>query len=641
MTRSKTSEESTAPVSSGAAKRDYGTDPRSVSPGQVAQGRDSVLARALLLTSLMTVACVPLILVLPAIPTQQARLIYAAACGIGAIGQLVAYWLVRRGKPRVGVYATVAVYGVLPLVTVYASDTLTPMLLFPILGGAICGIFLTAREVAWVFVALAAAMAAVATAHGFDVATVAEALFLVIGSGAVTSMGALLHHRDLDRIGQLAVDMQHQAHHDYLTGLPNRAAALEVLARACARAQRRGTDLCLAYLDLSEFKGINDIYGHEVGDRLLVEVGRRMVDSLRAGDFVGRLGGDEFVIVAEDLADRDAAVRLIERLLEAINEPFAGPGYLLVPKASAGVVFARDCETAPLELIGEADYALYQAKRNGAQMVVYNDDHAAQQTSRKDIELALKATLERDGDELRVRYQPIIDAASGELVSVEALLWWERPGVGPVYPNDFIPVAEESGLIMDIDFWVMRKAFCQMAEWSDQHGLDDLCISVNVSGRHLLSDGLYEHVEQALAESGIRPDRVVLEITETVLAMDLVRAGERLQRVRKLGVRCSIDDFGTGYTSIAYLRQLPVDEIKIDRSLVAGIMEPGGSEFIELVDQISKHMSARTVAEGVETDEQWERLVQLGCTHLQGYQIGRPTDPQKLIEWALARRSSD
>lgn len=434
---------------------------------------------------------------------------------------------------------------------------------------------------------------------------------------------------------RLQLKLAHQATHDTLTGIPNRAAALQTLTAATARANRSSRLLGVVFVDLDDFKRINDTFGHPVGDEVLRKVSKRLATIVRGGDFVGRLGGDEFVVIAEDLAGEGAALALVNRLLSTFNKPLPLKGLTLSVGASAGVALSSGGQEKPLELLRKADFALYRAKQDDElRSSIYDDALEKELLNKADIEKNLEATLARGGDELRLRYQPIVNSASGRLMAVEALICWARPGHGVLPPDSFIPIAEQTDLIIEIDQWVMKEAARQLADWSARPGgLTDIAISINISGRHVLNAGFIGHVEETLAMTRLDPRRISLEITETVLVSDLDRAASQLEAVRKLGVRVSIDDFGTGYSSIAHLRSLPIDEIKIDRSLTAGFAEAGNHSLCKLVGDIAQHLGVRTVAEGVENETQLAILSDLGCTALQGFYFSRPLSPDALVAW--------
>jgi diguanylate cyclase (GGDEF)-like protein len=435
--------------------------------------------------------------------------------------------------------------------------------------------------------------------------------------------------------------LAHQATHDSLTRIPNRAAALDTLAGAAARAKRSGRPLCVAFLDLNGFKRVNDTLGHQVGDHVLRKTSKRLAQLVRGGDFVARLGGDEFVIIAEDLADDADAKALVDRVVSGLGKPLSVAGQTLSVQAAAGIVVSRGEEDKPLELLRKADFALYQAKQDEhANSRIYDEALESQLLNEADIVHGLQAALVAGGDELFLCYQPIVSSQSGRLVAVEALIRWNRPGQGIVPPVSFIPIAEQSDLIVEVDRWVLHEATRQLAQWSVLPELAGIAVSLNISGRHLLNAGLVGHVEEALADSGLAPERLMLEITETVLVSDLEPAAAQLDALRGLGVRIAIDDFGTGYSSIAHLRGLPIDEIKIDRSLIAEIASPNNRSLLQLVGDIAQNLGAQTVAEGVEREDQLAVVRDLDCTAVQGFYFSKPLLPDALLAWATEQNDS-
>jgi EAL domain-containing protein (putative c-di-GMP-specific phosphodiesterase class I) len=302
--------------------------------------------------------------------------------------------------------------------------------------------------------------------------------------------------------------------------------------------------------------------------------------------------------------------------------------------ACVGIAFALDgAADDPSQLLARADLAVYRAKHSGTSRVeIYDESMQRALLERAEIEQDLHGALDVGGDGLFLHYQPVIDAASGELTSVEALIRWNRAGHGICQPNDFIPAAEASDLIIRLDCWVIDQALAQLGEWS-RSGLGELSVAVNISGRHLLSGTLTEHVEAALTTSRIEPGRLILELTETVLLADLPTVAVEMERLRGLGIRVAIDDFGTGYTSLAHLQHLTVDEIKIDRSFIQQL--PGGrdSSLVRMVTELGHHLGVQIVAEGVETDDQLAALREVGCDSLQGFLIGRPLTVESLAAW--------
>ncbi len=434
----------------------------------------------------------------------------------------------------------------------------------------------------------------------------------------------------------------HQATHDALTGLHNRAAAIEFLDQALARASRSSEPIAVLFVDLDDFKRANDTHGHAVGDAILREIAHRMSDAARRGDFLARLGGDEFVVIAESIGDGSEATAIAARLVEAAGEPVEVRGVRVSVGACVGIAFALDgAADDPSQLLARADLAVYRAKHSGNSRVeIYDESMQRALLERAEIEQDLHGALDLAGDGLFLHYQPVIDATSGELTSVEALVRWNRPGHGVCQPNDFIPAAEASDLIIRLDCWVIGTALSQLDRWR-RSGLGELSVAVNISGRHLLSRTLIDHVTSALATHRIEPNRLILELTETVLLADLPTVAVEMERLRSLGIRVAIDDFGTGYTSLAHLQHLTVDEIKIDRSFIQQL--PGGrdSSLVRMVTELGHHLGVQIVAEGVETDDQVAALREVGCDSLQGFLIGRPLTVENLAAWRADHASGD
>ena len=427
--------------------------------------------------------------------------------------------------------------------------------------------------------------------------------------------------------------LAHQATHDALTGLHNRAAVNEFLEQALARCGRSGQPLAVLFIDLDDFKRANDTHGHAVGDAILKQIALRMTQTARRGDFLARLGGDEFLVIAEGIGDGAEASAIGARLVAAASQPIDVDDLRVSVSACVGITFALDAAAEePSQLLARADLAVYRAKRAGhAHVEVYDESMQQALIARAQLEQALHATLDRGGEDLFLQYQPVIDATSNKLSCVEALVRWNRAGK-PCQPDEFIPIAEQSDLIIRLDCWVLATALAQQQRWRHS-GLGDFSIAVNISGRHLLSGQLTDHVTEALTASQVKPTQLILELTETVLLTDLPTVALEMQRLRSLGIRMSIDDFGTGYTSLAHLQHLTVDEIKIDRSFVQQLPDGRDSSLVRMVTELAHHLGVSIVAEGVETDEQLTALHEIGCDSLQGFLIGRPLTVQQLTTW--------
>jgi diguanylate cyclase (GGDEF)-like protein/PAS domain S-box-containing protein len=418
--------------------------------------------------------------------------------------------------------------------------------------------------------------------------------------------------------------LAHQAFHDALTGLPNRALLVNRIEHALERARRSGDDVALLFLDLDDFKTINDSLGHAAGDELLVEIAARLQETLRSADTAARLGGDEFALLLEDTKGIAGATIAAERLIEAVARPIQLGSTEVLGRASIGIVFGTPGETAG-DLLRNADVAMYRAKSAGGNRfeIFAPEMHEAALTR-----LELKADLERAfaADELDLHYQPLIDLATGRIVSFEALLRWRHPLRGFVPPVEFIPLAEETGLINDIGRWALERACRQTRAWQAfVPGNADLTINVNLSARQILQPHFREEVAHALSAAGLRPEQLVLEITEGTLLEDVDGVSARLTDLRATGIRIAIDDFGTGFSSLGYLQRFPADELKIAREFVDDVArDPRRARLVEAIVVLAHSLEMTTVAEGIEEAEQRQRLFELGCRVGQGYLFSRP-----------------
>ncbi len=445
---------------------------------------------------------------------------------------------------------------------------------------------------------------------------------------------------------QLQQRLVHQATHDALTGLANRAELVSTLTKAHQHHRRAGDEggqVAVVFIDLDGFKQVNDRYGHAVGDELLRVVARRMQSEVRRDVLVARLGGDEFVMVVPEVTDWHEPVALARRLVRAVAEPVEVEGHWVRVGASAGVALsgtAQGTDHDPLDLLRCADLAVYTAKqRTGDPVAVYDDEMDQMVVDQADIEEGLAQALHAE-DQLSLVYQPVLDALTGEPVGVEALVRWARPERGSVSPGVFVPVAERSGLVVDLDLWVLETALRQLHEWSTRPLMAGLGLAVNVSGRSLLDPGFVEQFAEILDDAEVDPHQLTIEVTETALVTDLELAANQLERLRSSGVRVAIDDFGTGYTSVAHLRAMPVDEIKIDSSFVHGLPDREHYVLIQMINELAHRLDVPTVAEGVETSDQVDALREIGCDCLQGFLFARPMPAADLASWmgAEARR---
>ncbi|WP_222193347.1 putative bifunctional diguanylate cyclase/phosphodiesterase [Modestobacter italicus] len=488
------------------------------------------------------------------------------------------------------------------------------------------------REVRTVSTALDSAVAglrriqdqAAAVARGdLSDSVLAEPLPGPLGEVVHASVQQIVH--SMQQREELQSALAHQAAHDALTQLPNRGQAVTLVTSALHRGQRSGEMTGLLFVDLDGFKTVNDGHGHAAGDEVLRVVGDRLRRTVRTGDVVCRLGGDEFVVLVEAVEDERALVELAERLIAAVSAPIQAGDQVVTIGASVGVAVSRDGSVDADVLFAEADTAAYRAKRHGrGRAEVFDEALRAHLAERAELEAAIASGLANG--EMELHYQPVIDVTTDRLTGYEALVRWERPGCGRVAPDDFIPAAEESQLICELDRWVLHEATRQLAEWRLAAGVSDgepePTIAVNVSGRHLVDRRVVADVADALAASGLPAHLLVLEVTETVLVDDPA-AIENLAALRALGAAIAIDDFGTGYTSIGQLRHMPVDTLKIDRSFIASV-EPGHGELVALMIRAAHTFGMTVVAEGVEEPAQLARLRAEACDQAQGYLLYRP-----------------
>jgi diguanylate cyclase (GGDEF)-like protein/PAS domain S-box-containing protein len=451
--------------------------------------------------------------------------------------------------------------------------------------------------------------------------------------------GVVVNYRDITERKALEEQLRHQAFHDVLTGLANRSLFRDRLGHALARAARGALPTAVLYLDLDDFKAINDRLGHAEGDRLLVAVGDRLRAATRAGDTVARLGGDEFAIIIEE-TDPDEAAQAADRILEALVPPFDLADRQVVARASIGIAIRTADGGDADELLRRADIAMYAAKARGGEChVTYEAELYDATVARMELKADLQGALERG--ELHVAYQPIVDIETGAISGSEALMRWTHPVRGAVPPNEFIPLAEENGLILDLSRWILEMACRQTRTWQQESGRSDLSVSVNLSGRQIADANLVADVAQVLATSGLDPHCLTLEITETVLIQDVEATISAFRALKALGIRLAIDDFGTGYSSLSYLRQFPIDILKIDRSFVASLDGSADSNaLVRSIINLSSTLRLDTVAEGIETAEQRQALRGLGAHHGQGHLFARAMDPARMGE-ALAGAPPD
>jgi diguanylate cyclase (GGDEF)-like protein len=449
---------------------------------------------------------------------------------------------------------------------------------------------------------------------------------------------ALENARLIDRLRRHAEETQHHALHDSLTGLPNRAMFRREVEGAIVARSGSVAPIAVLLMDLDRFKEVNDTLGHHNGDLLLQAVAARLQSTLRPGDLVARLGGDEFGILLADVGDREAVKPLAERMTQALATPFLVQEMTLEVGASIGISMypddGRDVDT----LVQRADVAMYLAKTTLRGHEFYSLDQDTYSPTRLALLGELRAAIE-DG-QLAVAYQPKVDVASGRIVGAEALVRWNHPRRGFVPPDEFVPVAEHTGLLRPLTLFVLESALAQCAQWR-QAGFD-LNVAVNLSVRNLLDVEMPGDVERLLGKYALPPAALELEITESALLADPVRTNGVLQALHKIGVGISIDDFGTGYSSLSYLRRMPVDELKIDKSFVTDMaLDENAALIVRSTIDLGRNLGLRVVAEGVETREVWELLAGLGCHVAQGYFFGPPATAPEFLLQVAARAAAD
>lgn len=471
----------------------------------------------------------------------------------------------------------------------------------------------------------------------------------IFGAGDLSHRVVVERRDELGRLAELFNTMaqkiersqqalSYQASHDGLTGLVNRVLFRDRLEHALPRAKRQQKLVAVMELDLDGFKKINDRMGHSMGDALLMAVAQLLKDVIREADTAGRLGGDEFVLLLEDIHQPDDAVTVAKRTLDALRVPIMVLSKPLMVRASMGIALSGDQQPTAEELIRNADIALYAAKRQGKDRYQVFDQSMHKATVEQ---VSLEQDLQRavENEAFTLHYQPVVDLPTQTIIGVEALLRWQHPSRGLVLPAEFIPVAEDTGLIVPIGRWVLREACRQVREWqaNDPAPLP-VRIGVNISVKQLEDPGFVADVAQALRDSGLAPGALILEITETILAQNLRATGEVLKGMKQLGVRVAVDDFGVGYSSLNNLRRLPVDIVKIDKSFVAGLAQPEEMALTSAIVALSKALNLQTLAEGVEHAKEAGELRALGCDSAQGYFFAKPIDAVQMGEVLRAAR---
>jgi diguanylate cyclase (GGDEF)-like protein/PAS domain S-box-containing protein len=431
----------------------------------------------------------------------------------------------------------------------------------------------------------------------------------------------------------------HDALHDPLSNLPNRAFFLTLLDRAIKRTRRRSDYLfAVLFVDLDRFKMVNDSLGHGVGDQLLAAISTRLKACVRPGDVVARLGGDEFTILLEDIRGVNDATRVAERIQAELKEPFVFDGHEVFTSASIGIALSTAGHDRPEYFLRDADTAMYRAKARGkARYEMFDEAMHVRAVAQLQLETDLRRALERG--EFRVRYQPIVVLSTGQVTGFEALVRWQHSERGLIAPAEFIPLAEETGLIIPISRWVMEAACRQARAWIDQFpDQPDLSVSVNLSAKHFQQPDLVAQIQEVLKQAGLGPENLRLEITESVLMDEPESHVNVIRALQKAGIQVQIDDFGTGYSSLSYLQRFSVDTLKIDRSFLGESGESDGWDIVETIITLAQDLGVTVIAEGVETEEQTARLKALRCEHAQGFLFREPVDAEAATAILAAQR---
>jgi diguanylate cyclase (GGDEF)-like protein len=469
--------------------------------------------------------------------------------------------------------------------------------------------------------------------------TRADGTVLEIHTHALGDGGEVRTYIDITERKNAEAQITHLALHDSLTGLPNRRLFLDRLAAAISRSDRNGEGCAVLWIDLDRFKYVNDLHGHVFGDRVLLQVVNRLRSLLRGDDVVARFGGDEFCILLTDVGDPALPEALARRLLDLLSEPYPVDGQEVLLGASVGIAICPADGSSVDELLTNADTALYRAKEGRGTFRLYEPAMAIRIAERRILEQGLRSALALR--QLVVFYQPIFDSVTLEVTGFEALVRWPHPTRGDISPDEFISVAEESGLIVELGHWVMETACAEAVRWGGSRR-----IAVNLSPKQFLEPDLAGRVASVLAKTGLSGERLTLEVTEGVLIDNSDRAFAAMSDLKDQGVRLALDDFGTGYSSLSYLRRFPFDCLKIDRSFMRTLCEDDGSQaIVQAILALGRSLKLKVVAEGVETDAQLQWLRSAQCTEIQGFVLGRPMPARAIRDFlseatALARSSN-
>lgn len=490
---------------------------------------------------------------------------------------------------------------------------------------------------------------------GFIVSAVVIFNTLIINGATVNTMSLLtfitvttiayLLARSLDRVNR---QNRHRAYYDSLTGLPNRALFLDLLSQAINRFKSDHMPRAVIFMDLDQFKVINDSLGHRAGDELLIIAARRLQTCLRPGDTAARLGGDEFIVLLDGVGDVEDAVQVGQRITKALGSPITLAGRQMVVSTSMGIALCEDANCEPDALLRNSDAAMYHAKTEGkARCKVFSEDMHAQAMRRLELENELRLAIERE--ELKLYYQPKVLLSTGNIVGMEALVRWDHPTLGLTSPKEFIPLAEEVGLIDSLGRWVIREACAEACRWQELYpAAPPLVTSVNLSMGQFQGSDLVPEIAEILRQTGLAPSCLELEITERVVMEDVEYAVDVLEHVKKLGIKVTLDDFGTGYSSLEALRRFPLDALKIDKAFVDGVSRSQqDTAVVQLVIDLAHVLGIQVIAEGVETVEQLTQLRNMGCDQAQGYYFWKPLMGEEAaalqggsLRWLLDQRFS-
>ncbi len=427
--------------------------------------------------------------------------------------------------------------------------------------------------------------------------------------------------------------LEYSAYHDSLTNLANRKQFIEILRRLMDQYQKDASKCFhVLFLDINRFKNINDSFGHTVGDRVLTLIARRFLRNFRADDTVARLGGDEFAIILHDLQSVNKALKVARKIHQAVAQPFALSGNRIFVSLNIGVAPCDPDYEAPEDILRDADIAMHYAREKNMGVAVFSKELRDRFLERVKLEHDLRFAVERG--ELFMNYQPLVSLGDGSIIGFEALIRWQHPEFGLIPPVKFIPIAEDSGLIIPITIWILDEVCAKLASWQQSSPIyKNLIMSVNISGKHLSNDELFDEIEEVLDTYNLAPETLKLEITESVAMENAEQTIEILNKLKQIGIQLSIDDFGTGYSSLNYLHRLPFDTLKIDRSFVYAVGEDGeNSEILQTIISLAKNLKMKVIAEGIETEKQLSMLRTFGCDFGQGYLLSKPKSTEETEE---------